>query len=100
MNRQEKIKLLHDVQTGKRKIKKEMLFIDDYNCEPGFYRLGNREDSYKIIDEKELDKLRKLYEKILIYHICKPGEVIQDSNKIIVDSPETAETFKKLRNGN
>ena len=73
------------------KEKQDILIIDSYNCNPGFYRHND-----KIISEAELNGLKKNYHNTIIFVMAGSKSLDGGSNILNVPSLVNAEKLKNF----
>jgi hypothetical protein len=71
------------------KEKQDVLIIDSYNCDPGYYRHND-----KIISEAELNELKKDFHNTVIFVLAGSKSLNGGANVINVTSRESAEKLK------
>ena len=89
---------ISDLLSG-NKSKQDIFIADTNGCEPGFYRYEG-----KFYNQNEFNELTKGCNKVIVFTLAKDKTELSDKvfpitgMNIIADSPETSETFLKLRN--
>lgn len=84
-------KQLRELLNPGEKQKQDILIIDSYNCDPGYYRHND-----KIISEAELNELKKSYHNTIIFVLAGSKSIDGGSNVINVPTLENAEKLKEF----